>query len=151
MWIFNFNFYIRLFRLGLAYVYIVGYSWTDISGIDPAWPLSLHCHFVSPHLHLIHTCTFQLDSFLQVFKNKFVINLFNFCKHSKSAPFHTFIHSPHLIPFHFSVYSSHLYFSWSKKLKLKLKSPPELPKPWCNQSDIHRWRATGRRAWSTDQ
>jgi hypothetical protein len=50
-----------------------------------------------------------------MFKNKFVINLFNFCKHSKSAPFHTFIYSPHFIPYHFSVYSSHLNLSWSKK------------------------------------
>ena len=32
-------------------------------------------------------------------------------KHSKSAPFHTIIHSPHLIPFRFSFYSSHFYFN----------------------------------------
>jgi len=45
--------------------------------------------------------------------------LLNFYKHSKSAPFHTIIHSPHLTPFHISVQSSH-YFSLGARVKVKV-------------------------------
>jgi hypothetical protein len=44
--------------------------------------------------------------------------LLNFYTHSKSAPFHAIIHSPHLTPFHISVQSSH-YFSVGARAKVK--------------------------------
>ena len=37
---------------------------------DSAQPFHvIHCHFVSPHLHLIYPCTFQMVLFSKVFKN----------------------------------------------------------------------------------
>jgi hypothetical protein len=68
-------------------------------------------------------CFFFMRS--RVFFN--VIKLYNFCKHSKSAPFHTIIHSPHLIPFRFLKFINLIYNSiGAKKLRDVLDSQRSL-------------------------
>ena len=61
-----------------------------------------------------------------MFEKKFVISFFNFCKHSKSAPFHTLIHSPHLITFPFSNFQLSLFISFTFLLKQKVKFSVEM-------------------------
>jgi hypothetical protein len=68
----------------------LGYSRTDISGIDPAWSF----HFIVISYHLIRTCFFRCIYFLQLF---------------------TFIHSPHTISF--VSFSSHFISLTEQKLK----------------------------------
>jgi hypothetical protein len=80
--------------------------------------IEVHYFFTSLSFRITSSSPQSYMHFLVGFAFISVYNLFNFSKHSKSAPFHTFIHSPHFIPFHFSVYSSHLCFSWSKTIKL---------------------------------
>ena len=50
-------------------------------------------------------------------ENNFVINLLIFCNHS-SAPFHSFINSPNLIPFPFSVCFQLTHISPEQKVEV---------------------------------
>ena len=57
----------------------LGFSRTDISGIDPAClAFSSHFHFVSAHLHIIHQCNFLFVFTTQVFKNKLSLSCSTF-------------------------------------------------------------------------
>jgi hypothetical protein len=82
-----------------------------------------HLIVISYHLVIFTSFTHALFSWIRFYKC-LRISLSLICSTFVSTlnqlhSIRLFIHSPHLISFHFSVYSSHLYFSWSKKLKLK--------------------------------
>ena len=56
----------------------------------------------APICSLVLACDMDFhDTDINIQYLQVVINLLNFIKHSKYAPFLIFIHSPHLIPFHF--------------------------------------------------
>ena len=99
----------------------LGFSWTDISGIDPAWPF--HLIFISYQLtftSFIHAI-FCLFLPLQVFKNKLSLICSTFI--STLNQLHSIllfiITSSRTISF-FSLFISFI-FIWSKKVKVKVK------------------------------
>ena len=67
----------------------------------PCFDFSLHRHFASTYLHLIHQLTFSVCRILISVQNCVVINFLNFYEHSKPAPFHTIVHSFPLVTFHY--------------------------------------------------
>ena len=84
----------------------LGFSLTDIFGIDPAW--LLHVIFIS--YQLIFTLFIVYATWLYYTRvcEYVVIKLLKFYKHYKSAPFHPIV-PYHLITYHFVIYvhSSH--------------------------------------------
>ena len=53
-----------------------------------------------------------------------------------------YYYSPHLVPFHFSVYSTHLYFTWSKQFKIKFKTISQPVSHVAAVSDVGTWVST---------